>query len=419
MATAVKLPELGENIKTADVLALMVKPGDVIQKEQPVIEIESEKATAEVPCPVGGKIVEVHVKKGQKIKPGQVIVTVEEGAPAPAAARKAEKAAPAPAAREPEKKAAPPPRPAPVSDQEPVSAAPSVRQFAREIGVDIRAVPGTGPGGRISMEDVKAFARERSAGRAAPAAAMPQRAAGGPLPDFSKLGEVTREPLNNVRRATAKHMALSWSEIPHVTVFNRADITAVEELRKRFKARAEAAGGKLTITAILLKVVAAALKANPRLNASLDPAKEEVILKRYYNIGVAADTPRGLVVPVIRDVDKKKIVPLAVELTQVSERVRSGKLSLNDMQGGTFTLTNLGGLGTTYFTPIVNHPDVAILGVGRAAMEPVLVDGQFKPRLMLPLSLSFDHRAVDGAEGARFLQWMVEALEKPLVLSME
>lgn len=424
MATAFKLPELGEGIKTADVVSVLVKPGQVIKKDQGVIEIESEKASAEVPSPVAGKVVEVRVKEGDKIKPGQVIITVEEGATAATVAPKQT----APAKADDPKKQAPavvPESPkvatatAALSDKEPVFASPSVRQFAREIGLDIRTVPGSGPAGRISLDDVKNHARTVAAGQVAAPAPAAARPAATPLPDFTKFGEVTREPMNAVRRATAAHMARCWAEIPHVTIFDRADITAVEELRKQYKSKAEAAGGKLTITAILLKVTAAALKTFPRINASVDMTKQETVLKRYYHIGCAVDTPRGLVVPVIRDADKKSILQIAAELAQVSEKARAGKLGFNDLQGGTFTITNLGGLGTTYFTPIVNAPEVAILGVGRATMESSYADSFCRPRLMLPLSLSFDHRVVDGADGARFLHWIVDAMEKPLLMAME
>ncbi|MCX7824983.1 MAG: 2-oxo acid dehydrogenase subunit E2 [Verrucomicrobiae bacterium] len=279
----------------------------------------------------------------------------------------------------------------------------------------MRNVTGTGPGGRISVEDIKSYVRQTAAQRATTISAR----APVELPDFTKFGEVSREPMSGVRRATARHMSLCWSEIPHVTIFERADVTGLEEVRKEFKAKAEEAGGRLTITALLLKVVAAALKAHPRINASLDLAKQEIVFKRYYHIGVAVDTPRGLLVPVLRDADKKTIIQIAVELTRLSEKARTGKLAPDDMQGASFTVTNLGGLGTTYFTPIVNFPEVAILGVGRATMEPVFSHGTFEPRLLMPLSLSFDHRIVDGADGARFLHWIVEAMEKPLMLSME
>jgi pyruvate dehydrogenase E2 component (dihydrolipoamide acetyltransferase) len=424
MATAFKLPELGEGIKSADVVSVLVKAGDVIKKDQGVIEIESEKASAEVPSSVAGRVAEVRVKEGDKIKPGQVILTIEEGATAAASAPAKAAETKKPAAEPPAVKAGPAsaktvPAPAAASGKEPVFASPSVRQFAREIGVDIRSVPGSGPAGRISLDDVKSHARNTAAGQMAPPAPAATRPAAAPLPDFTKFGEVTREPMNAVRRATAAHMARCWAEIPHVTIFDRADITAVEELRKQYKSRAESGGGKLTITTILLKVAATALKKFPRLNASVDMAKQEMVLKQYCHVGCAVDTPRGLVVPVIRDADKKSILQLAAELAQLSEKARANKLGFNDLQGGTFTITNLGGLGTTYFTPIVNAPEVAILGVGRAAMESAYNDGFCRPRLMLPLSLSFDHRVVDGADGARFLHWIVEAMEKPLLTAME
>lgn len=428
MATAFKLPELGEGIKSADVVSVLVKVGDVIKKDQGVIEIESEKASAEVPSTVAGRVAEVRVKEGDKIKPGQVIITVEEGVTAAAApkasapAKAAEPRKPAPTA-EPAAPNAEPVAPrtgaasVAASGKEPVFASPAVRQFAREIGVDVRSVPGSGPAGRISMDDVKSHARSMATGQARALAVA--RPAATPPPDFTKFGEVTREPMNAVRRATAAHMARCWAEIPHVTLFDRADISAVEELRKQYKSKAEAGGGKLTITAILLKVAATALKTFPRINASVDMAKQEMVLKRYCHIGCAVDTPRGLVVPVIRDADKKSILQIAAELAQLGEKARANKLGLNDLQSGTFTITNLGGLGTTYFTPIVNAPEVAILGVGRAMMESVYTDGFCRPRLMLPLSLSFDHRVVDGADGARFLHWIVDAMEKPLLTVME
>ncbi len=427
MATAFKLPELGEGIKSADVVSVLVKVGDVIKKDQGVIEIESEKASAEVPSSVAGRVTEVRVKEGDKIKPGQVLITVEEGVTAAAASPKA--AAPAkaveskkaaPAVEPPSPKAAPiVPKTEAASGKEPVFASPAVRQFAREIGVDIRAVQGSGPAGRISQDDVKNHARHAASGQPAAPVSATARPAATPLPDFTKFGEVTHEPMNAVRRATAAHMARCWAEIPHVTIFDRADITSVEELRKQYKSKAEAGGGKLTITPILLKVAATALKTFPRINASVDMAKQEMVLKRYCHIGCAVDTPRGLVVPVLRDVDKKSILQIAAELAQLSEKARANKLGFNDLQGGTFTITNLGGLGTTYFTPIINAPEVAILGVGRATMESVYTDGFCRPRLMLPLSLSFYHRVVDGADGARFLHWIVDAMEKPLLTAME
>jgi pyruvate dehydrogenase E2 component (dihydrolipoamide acetyltransferase) len=297
-----------------------------------------------------------------------------------------------------------------------VPAAPNVRRLAREIGVDITQVTGSGTEGRISIDDVKRHSREAVAQPTAKPAAQAPAAT---LPDFSKWGEIETEAMSGIRRATAQHMHLAWSTIPHVTQFDKADIGELEQLRQRFAKKVEEAGGKLTLTAILLKVVAAALKQFPKFNASIDLGREEIIYKKYYHIGIAVDTERGLLVPVIRDVDRKNIQELAIELGEVAEKARNRKLKPEDMQGGTFTLTNLGGIGGTNFTPIVNSPEVAILGVARSSMEPVYKDGQFEPRLMLPLGLSYDHRIIDGANGARFLRWIVKAIEEPFMLALQ
>ena len=272
---------------------------------------------------------------------------------------------------------------------------------------------GSGPAGRVTIEDVKTHVRQGGAGArlAAPAAA--------PLPDFSKWGPVQREKMGNVRRATARNMSQSWPTIPMVTQFDKADITELEQLRAQYGKRAEAAGGKLTPTAIILKVVAAALKRFPQFNASIDMASEEIVYKQYVHVGVAVDTDRGLLVPVLRDVDQKNVIQLAVELGQIAQKARDRKLGLEDMQGGCFTISNLGGIGGTGFTPLVNGPEVAILGVSRGSLEPVWVEGQWQPRQMLPLSLTYDHRLIDGADGARFLRWVCEALEKPFLLMLE
>jgi pyruvate dehydrogenase E2 component (dihydrolipoamide acetyltransferase) len=239
------------------------------------------------------------------------------------------------------------------------------------------------------------------------------------LPDFSKWGQVEREPMSSIRRTTARRLTQSWVTIPHVTHFDKADITDLEALRKRYAKKAEAAGGRLTVTAIILKVVASALKIFPQFNASLDIANQEIIHKKYYHIGVAVDTERGLLVPVIRDVDQKNIIELTIELTQISEKARNRKVTLGDLEGGTFTITNLGGIGGTNFAPIINPPEVAILGVSRAGTQPVLMDGGFEPRLIMPLSLSYDHRLIDGADAARFMRWVAQALEQPFILSLE
>ena len=292
-----------------------------------------------------------------------------------------------------------------------------MRQLAREIGVNIAQVPGTGPGARISIEDVKKYAKQLLMTRPAVTGSAP----GVELPDFSKWGSVTREPMSNVRRKTAERMTLAWTTIPHVTQFDWANITDLDERRKKLAPKVEKAGAKLTVTAILIKIVAASLKVFPKFNASLDLATNEIVLKKYYHIGVAVDTERGLLVPVIRDVDRKNIIQIAVELSQQAEKARSGKMALEDLQGGSFTVTNLGGIGGTHFTPIIHFPEVAILGVGRARLEPSFQgkDGCCQPRLMLPLSLSYDHRLIDGADGARFLRWMVEAIEEPLLIPLE
>lgn len=426
-----KLPPLGENVESGDVVKIAVKVGDTVEKDQTLLEVETGKASAEIPSPSAGVIKTIHVKEGSKVKVGQALVTIAAGAAAPAAApapEAAKPATPAPAAAAP----APAPAPAPVAAAARVAppppttpvevatgstaaAAPSTRKFAREIGVDIDSVPGTGPGGRVSVDDVKNFSRALNAGMVR----TPGKSAATPLPDFSRWGEVERQPLNNVRTATAEQMAFCWNTIPHVTLHDKADITELERLRKDSKSKAEAAGTKLTITAFLVKIAASALKVFPKINSSLDMARGEQITKKYYNIGVAVDTERGLVVPVLRDVDRRNVIQISGELQRAADRAKARKLSPDDMTGGCFTITNIGGIGGGFFTPIINHPEVAILGVGRAAYEPVLVDGFFQPRLMMPLSLSFDHRLVDGADGARLLKWIIEAIHNPVLLSLE
>jgi pyruvate dehydrogenase E2 component (dihydrolipoamide acetyltransferase) len=283
--------------------------------------------------------------------------------------------------------------------------------------VDINEVAGTGPGGRISEDDIKAHAKTKltEVALAVPSGRLPAA----PLPDFSRWGEIERHEMTGIRRKTAEHLAEAWATIPQVTQFDSADITGLDQLRQQYGKQVEKAGGKLTITAILFKVVSAALKVFPQFNASLDMAQNVVIYKKYCHIGVAVDTERGLLVPVIRDVDKKNIFELSVELSQIAEKARTKKITLEEMQGGTFTITNLGGVGGTNFSPIVNTPEVAILGVARSSLKPVYVNALLEPRLILPLSLSYDHRLIDGADGARFLRWIAEALEQPFVLALE
>jgi pyruvate dehydrogenase E2 component (dihydrolipoyllysine-residue acetyltransferase) len=496
MPTDFTLPELGENVTAGDVVRVLVAAGDQVAKDQVVLELETDKATIEVPSSVAGTVKDVRVKQGDRIKVGQVVLTVDDNASAAASGNKAaqpkdqqkpaEKPKPQPegapeaggisqsasgaaggvtptsgesggrkgAAERgrgttdapPDEKfaehsqeaparaqdggrqkprgevvnidrgarpaAAVPPPPAEEREADGAAppAAPSVRRLARELGVEIRQVPGSGPEGRISVEDVQAFVRSAlsspGAAGTAPAAA---------LPDFSKWGEVERKPMSNIRRKTAEHLSHAWNAVPHVTQHDKADITALEALRKQYSARAEQAGGKLTMTVVALKIVAAALRKFPQFNSSVDMARQEIVFKQSVHVGVAVDTPRGLLVPVIRDVDRKGIIELAADLGKASEKARGGKLSLDDMQGAGFTITNLGGIGGTSFTPIVNWPEVAILGISRGVQEPVYDGHAFQPRLMLPLSLSYDHRVIDGADGARFLRWVSEAFEQAFV----
>jgi pyruvate dehydrogenase E2 component (dihydrolipoamide acetyltransferase) len=445
-----KLPELGENIDSGDLVRLMISPGATVSEGQPVMELETDKAVVEVPSTVSGVVREIKVKEGQKVKVGEVIFTLEGGAVAQAEpARKhepVEHSSEQHGARlsfqmalraegKTEEQALPPDKPQATTEsfsmpvqlgkvagtehRDPAAAAPHVRRLAREIGIDIHSVQGSGPGGRISEDDVKLCAK--NALMAATAAAQAPRGSfvEPKLPDFSKWGKTERVSMRGVRRKTAEHLRQAWNTIPHVIQQDRADITELELLRAKFAPRAEEAGGKMTVTAIALKVCASALKVFPQFNASIDMGKEEIIYKQYINIGVAVDTDRGLLVPVIRDVDKKNIVELAAELTQLSRKARDRKLTPEEMEGGTFTITNLGGIGGTGFSPIVNHPEVAILGLSRSRMEPEWVNNKFEPRLILPLSLSYDHRLIDGADAARFLRWIAEAFEQPFLLSVQ
>ena len=424
--TELFLPELGEGTDSGDVIAILVAPGDAVEKEQGIVELELDKGVVEVPSSAAGTVVELHVAKGDKATVGQLIATVQTAgaaapppeAPAPSPEAKAGApapvAAPAPTAAPAASSPAPAAPVAAAGERKLVPAAPSVRRLAREIGVDVAAVPGSGPGGRISEADVKAHSKARHEQGTAPAGV-----AAAPLPDFSKWGEIERQAMSNVRRLTAEHMVRAWTTIPQVTGFDKADITDLEVWRKKYGKKAEAAGGKLTPTAIVLKVAAAALVKFPVFNTSLDSATNEIIYKKYVNIGVAVDTPRGLLVPVVRNVDEKNMIELAVELGEIADRARKGKIGVDEMQGGCFTLSNLGGIGGTAFTPIVNPPEVAILGVARGSQEPLLSDGQFVPRMMMPLSLSYDHRVIDGADGARFLRWICEALENPFLIALE
>ncbi len=474
MIKEIKLPEIADNVTTAIVLEILVSAGDNVEKDDTLAEMESDKATFELPSDVSGVVKEIKVSPGEEVSVGQVMFTIDTSASGTdkdddkekgkekdkekpevkenekenekpevkenekdkekPEVKENEKENEKPEVKEndEEKKEAEDEKPAPVQfrddyesatsvsgkegDQEPVKdgagvpASPSVRRLAREIGVDIRVVTGSGQYNRITIDDVKSYAKKQIVSRRAGVAPDDYE-----LPDFSRYGGIRREKMDSIRKITAKTMAESWQSIPHVFQFDKADVTELENFRKKYSKQVEKEGAKLTVTAILLKLTAEALKTFPRFNASLDMKNEEIVYKEYINIGVAVDTDRGLLVPVIRNADKKSITELSVELNDLAEKARSKKIMPDDLQGGNFAISNLGGIGGTNFTPIVYRPNVAILGVSRSQIEPVYVDGEFKPRMMLPLSLSYDHRIIDGADGARFLRWLCEAMENPLL----
>lgn len=448
------IPELGENIQSATIVKVLIKPGDVVQQDQSVLELETDKATIEVPSDVSGKVVEVKVNEGDQVEIGQLVFTVDadgaaatapeekkEAQPAPVVETSAPAEIPAPAEAPvtapviEEQVAAPAPvvpvvnTPAagpkviPVENQPPIlqnaaPAAPSVRRLAREIGVDVNQVKGTGPGGRILLDDVKLHSKlmhqQRNEAQHIRAEQHQQ-----PLPDFSKYGDVETVAMSNIRQKTAEHLSHAWHTVPHVTQFDKADITQLEEFRKSYAKTAEKFGVKLTVTAILVKIISSAMKTFPQFNASVDMQNKTIVYKKYFNIGIAVDTEFGLIVPVIKNADRMNIIEISKEINALAEKARNKKVGVADLQGGCFTITNLGGIGGTSFTPIVNSPEVAILGVSKGSIEPVYINGKFEPRLMLPLSLSYDHRIIDGADGIRFLRWVIEALENPMKLIIE
>ncbi len=510
MAQDIKLPDLGEGITGGTVTDVLVKEGDTVAAEQPLISIETDKAVIEVPSSGAGVISKVHVKSGDKLEVGQPIVTLDEQgsaeapkaeapkaeAPKAEASPKAEAATqtepasaaaaapvaePAPAARgkksgkakedekpaakpaaapkptsepapqaqvsepasvDPSASAAAPAAPSPHRGEQqlakaasaapsdgPIPAGPATRRLARELGVDLAEVAAAFPGQRLTEEDVKSFVKERlsapqaAAARPAGAQAVYAQAAAGPavppLPDFSQYGEVERVALTTLQRKTAENLAVAWSAAPHVTQFDEVDITALEALRKRHRSKAGDSGVKLTVTAFMVKAVAIALKEFPQFNASIDMRGGELIYKRYYNMGIAVDTPAGLIVPVLRGVDRKRVLEIAAEMTEIAEKTRQRKVGLDDLRGGTFTITNLGGIGGTAFTPIINWPEVAILGLARSREQPIVREGQWATRLILPLCLSYDHRVINGADGARFIRRLAALLEDPEMLLLE
>ena len=428
MKEEIRVPEVSDGVTKGLVIGLSVAVGDRVEEDQTLLELETDKAVVAMPSPFTGTITAILVDEGDEVNVGQVVmagepesaatvpkpVADEPAAPEPVAPAEPPEVAPAQVPA-PSTGALPPPRTEVTPPGEVAPASPVVRRFARELGVDIHAVGGTGPGGRISEQDVREFVKRALASGGSPAGGA---ATSRPLPDFAKWGPITREPLSQVRKITADAMAYAWATAPRVTQDDKADITAVEAFRQDFNRKASPEN-KLTMTAILVKVVAQALQLFPQLNSSLDLAANELVLKQYIHVGVAVDTPGGLLVPVIRDADRKGIATLATELNELAAKTRERRMSPADLEGGSFTISNLGGIGGTGFTPIVYAPQVAILGVSRAETEPTWDGQEFHPRLRLPLSLSYDHRVVDGADGARCLRWICAALEQPLLLVME
>src|SRR5712664_631145 len=428
----VLVPDIGD-FKNIPVIEVLVKPGDTVKAEDSLITLESDKATMEVPAPFAGVVKEMKIKPGDKVSEGVPILSLEisDGEPvaAPAASapqKPAPAQAPASAAQTaaPAAKAAPAPAPATSILQPAVGlideagfsrahASPSVRRFARELGVDLAGVKGSGPKERILKEDIASFVKNalaHPAGASGEGAGLALGLPAWPQVDFARFGPVENQPMSRIKKISGPALHRNWVHIPHVTQNDEADITELEAFRKSMAEEAQKQGIKLTPLALIMKAVVAALKVHPEFNSSIAPSGDALILKRYYHIGVAVDTPGGLVVPVIRDVDQKGVLQLAKELGEVSAKARDGKLGPADMQGGTFSISSLGGIGGTHFTPIINAPEVAILGVSKSTTKPVWKDGQFVPRLMLPLSLSYDHRAVDGAQGARFITYLNSVL---------
>ncbi|MBS1261502.1 MAG: Dihydrolipoyllysine-residue acetyltransferase component of pyruvate dehydrogenase complex [Calditrichaeota bacterium] len=432
MLQDVRIPEISENVESGEVAKVLVSVGDSVQQDQGLLELETEKAVVELPSPAAGVVKEILVGDGDTVSVGDLVIKLEtDGKPAepdeqaapaekpaaepePEPAVEEEEPAPASEPEQPEppperEKPAPPARPRkPQISAEPAPAGPAVRRLARELGVEIERVRASGPHGRILEDDVKQYVKSRVSAPAAPSA--------GELPDLSKWGEIERERMSKVRKITAATMANAWATVPQVTQFEKADITHFERFRHTYAKRFERAGAKLTPTAILLKIVAEGLKKFPKFNASVDMRAQEIVYRRYINVSVAVDTDRGLLVPVVRDVDTKDLIQLAKELGDISERARNRKLAPEEMEGGTFTISNQGSIGGEWFTPIVYPPQVAILGVSRSLTEAKWIDGEWAPRTMLPLTLSYDHRLIDGADASRFLAWLCAALAHPFAM---
>ena len=408
----VKLPNLGEGADSGTVVNLLVKAGDTVTAGQGLLELESEKAVATIPAPAGGVVGQVFVKVGDKVSVGQRLVSLGDAAAAPAQAL-AKSSAPAPVA------ATHIVAEASVADLPPLqlgvepTASPSIRRIARELGIDLSQVRPSERGGRIVMSDVRAYIARLQQQAAQPTAvttATASKPAVEPI-DFSKWGEISKKPMSQLRKVIARRMTENWNAIPHVTQFDEADITALLELRKKFAPAYEAKGTRLTLTSFALKAIAATLKKHPLFNSSLDEAASEIVLKEYVHLGLAVDTDAGLIVPVIRDADKKSLLELSKDIEELAKKARDRKVSADELKGGTFTISNQGGIGGAHFTPIVNKPEVAILGLGKGALKPVVREKQIVQRLMLPIAISYDHRVIDGGAAARFTVDLLAAIE--------
>jgi pyruvate dehydrogenase E2 component (dihydrolipoamide acetyltransferase) len=427
----IKLPKLGEGADSGVVVSLLVKEGDRVEKGQPVMELENEKAVASIPSPASGTVERVWVRVGDKVSVGQTLFTLADAqaagsvAPTPRAAAAAP--APTPSASAPEPHAAAETYVVEaIAEQEAAeieatvkpgltpAASPSIRKIARELGIDLTKVRGSERGGRIVMADLRAYIQRLQRIAFAPKPeARPGLAPAVPAEptDFAKWGPISRQPMSPLRQTISRRMWENWTAIPHVTQFDEADITGLNELRKRYAPEYEARGARLTLTVFVVRVVADLLKQHPVFASSLDETTQEIVLKHYYHIGLAVDTEHGLIVPVIRDADKKSLLELARDIVELADKARTRKVTLEELRGGTFTVSNQGGIGGAHFTPIINRPEVAILGLGRGALKPVVRDGQIQPRLMLPLALSYDHRVIDGGAAARFIVDLVQALQ--------
>jgi pyruvate dehydrogenase E2 component (dihydrolipoamide acetyltransferase) len=479
MIKEIKLPEVSDNVETGDVLKVLVKVGDKVEIDQPLVELETEKATFEVPSTESGVVKEINVKEGDTIKIGALMLTLESNGNGEKITGKSENRESEVKDKDSEEKGSDKGLKTDSTDKDksekgdkeedksekeeksdekdkskneengevkteekdekkdeksngkdlqkidekkdtenlkPIlsAASPSVRRLARELGVDINSVPSADSSDRITEEDIKHYVKEKLSSDAPSGIPVIQKS----LPDFKQWGEIEIESMSKIRTITAESMTYAWTTIPMVTQFDKADISHLEEFRKKSLKKIEEAGGHLTITSILVKVCEAALRSFPQFNSSIDLQKKEIIYKKYYNIGVAVDTGRGLLVPVIKDADKKNIKEISKELNELAEKARNKKITPAEMEGGNFTISNLGGIGGTAFSPIVYPPQVAILGVSRGNIEGVFKDGKFEPRLILPLALTYDHRIIDGADAARFLRWICEALENPISMML-